>query len=439
METIKDRNKNLLHQFAEAVGMKSISKFGTATKISRSDKYQLKIVGRWISIKTEAKESPKDKLERIGDRTNIDDYGFDELLEKAEEYTYNHYRGILSGSIETHNCNILKVTCPNCKGSGICPECVGEKRTTCPICNGDGHCINCGGSGKVNCTVCGGDGLCTECGGDGEGYCFECEGEGEVDCNSCNGFGLYTLRSGRQVTCRDCHGSGKIICPHCHGGNRTFPCDNCGGSGECPQCDGRGDFYCRQCDHHHNGKCNECHGSGFVTCHECSGNGKCYKCEGSTTVKCPRCNGTGKYQSFIEYNIKLTDDKWEYDDKILDKNISDFKGKIIKDLLLRYNNNYSEAFNKAIYERLDLMGVEVNGNIRSLIERIKKSFKKDEQLLDLTFELQKTDVVFVEYLFNNKSYSFYIAGFNNELVYDELPSLSQRTLTKIKNIFNRKK
>ena len=139
----------------------------------------------------------------------------------------------------------------------------------------------------------------------------------------------------------------------------------------------------------------------------------------------------------------MTDDKWEYDDKILDKNISDFKGKIIKDLLLRYNNNkrtnYSEDFNKAIYERLDLMGVEVNGNIRSLIERIKKSFKKDEQLLDLTFELQKTDVVFVEYLFNNKSYSFYIAGFNNELVYDELPSLSQRTLTKIKNIFNRKK
>jgi len=51
---------------------------------------------------------------------------------------------------------LLPVTCPTCKGSGLCPRCgVGKVGplpkigNRCPTCGNKKVCITCGGKGKV--------------------------------------------------------------------------------------------------------------------------------------------------------------------------------------------------------------------------------------------------------------------------------------------------
>jgi hypothetical protein len=52
---------------------------------------------------------------------------------------------------------LLPVTCPTCKGSGLCPRCGGVGKVgplpkignRCPTCGNKKVCITCGGKGKV--------------------------------------------------------------------------------------------------------------------------------------------------------------------------------------------------------------------------------------------------------------------------------------------------
>ena len=91
--------------------------------------------------------------------------------------------------------------CPNCNGSGKCPQCQGEGRTRCTTCNGIGtlaaSCPNCRGSGRND------DGsICGVCAGTGQlaNTCPICNGAGNFQCIQCSGGGL----------CKDCLGTGQV-------------------------------------------------------------------------------------------------------------------------------------------------------------------------------------------------------------------------------------
>lgn len=109
--------------------------------------------------------------------------------------------------------------CPDCGGTGICPEC-GGGTLPCKMCGGSlwESCGVCGGSGRQSCPGCHGSGkdatsgeTCRHCGGAGGMSCEVCGGAGGKSCSICNGKGVVS---------DDC-----ILC---HGGKA---CTACGGTG----------------------------------------------------------------------------------------------------------------------------------------------------------------------------------------------------------------
>ncbi len=112
-----------------------------------------------------------------------------------------------------------KQPCPDCGGTGICPEC-GGGTLPCKMCGGSlwESCGVCGGSGRQSCPGCHGSGkdatsgeTCRHCGGAGGMSCEVCGGAGGKACSICNGKGVVS---------DDC-----ILC---HGGKA---CTACGGTG----------------------------------------------------------------------------------------------------------------------------------------------------------------------------------------------------------------
>lgn len=59
------------------------------------------------------------------------------MSNELDNYITGHYGEDQFGNVED---------CPECDGSGVCPECEGDTED-CTICDGDGNCPICGGSG----------------------------------------------------------------------------------------------------------------------------------------------------------------------------------------------------------------------------------------------------------------------------------------------------
>ncbi|GAB4453252.1 MAG: hypothetical protein OHK0029_05710 [Armatimonadaceae bacterium] len=107
------------------------------------------------------------------------------------------------------------------------------------------NCSTCGGSRTVEHPECRGTGKCAEC--DGERHlkdkCPGCQGVGKARCNFCSGSGF---QEAMQRPCPQCGGSGKSSCVFCDGsGHRK--CPKCSGTGKCSRCSGRGRFACPTC------------------------------------------------------------------------------------------------------------------------------------------------------------------------------------------------
>lgn len=108
-------------------------------------------------------------------------------------------------------------SCPDCGGTGICPEC-GGGTYPCKRCGGSlwEKCGVCGGSGRQTCPGCHGSGKdatsgesCRHCGGAGSITCEVCGGAGGKSCSICNGKGVIS------DDCILCHG--QKICTTCGG------------------------------------------------------------------------------------------------------------------------------------------------------------------------------------------------------------------------------
>lgn len=428
----------LLEVFAQAIELESISKYGKIINCSDPKEYLvLELNGTWFEITTKQGEISGSKLQKTTNRTSINEYTYDELLDHSIQDPEQEgivYKGHLEGTLETHDCETLKVKCDNCNGNGICPNCLGKKIISCPQCDGSGDCPNCNGTGKVDCTVCDGSGDCNCCGGDGEEYCSWCDGDGEVDCDSCSGTGEFTLRSGRVVPCRDCNGSGTVTCDNCDG-DGTVTCGACGGSGKCRRCDGRGDFYCREC-YHHNGKCIECRGKGTITCPECEGKGKCHKCKGTGIMNCPRCDGSGKYQTFTEFSIRSHNKNWHIEDKvkIYDHPLSEFTGKVLyDDVWDRFNQ--IDVHERNISQIIRLFSKEQTEQILRAFDQVQKTSDQTLRPYEFSAKIIVIEDRTIKYEFGEKYYYFHIVGDNHDIVYDQIPKWRSRVWEKLKNIF----
>lgn len=122
-------------------------------------------------------------------------------------------------TLEPEVSEVAKEPCPDCGGTGICPEC-GGGTLPCKRCGGSlwEKCGVCGGSGHQTCQGCHGSGKdatdgnnCRHCGGSGGYICELCGRTGGKSCSICNGKGVVS---------DDC-----ILC---HGGRS---CITCGGTG----------------------------------------------------------------------------------------------------------------------------------------------------------------------------------------------------------------
>lgn len=433
---INDKQK-LLKCFASGLEVDAISKYGRIKSVERPKRrLVIDFSGTWFEISVKPDEASGALLQCKTNRKDVNEYPYEELLEHAIEVKGEDgvYTGLLEGTIETHDCDTLKVKCDHCKGNGVCPECLGKKIITCPQCEGDGDCPNCHGTGKVDCYVCDGTGNCSSCGGDGEEWCDCCGGDGEVDCDSCF-HGEYYTKSGRYVKCRDCGGTGKVTCDNCDG-DGTVTCCVCHGSGRCRRCDGRGDFYCRECDHH-NGKCKMCHGKGEIKCPECKGMGKCYKCKGTGIINCPRCDGTGKYQTFKSFTITShKKDKHIIDNVTLyTHSLSEFAGRDVYDGVVEKYSQLNEC--KTDFSKINQ--VLDSANVNKIIEKFEK-FKLQNNKSTLrpyvfSVKVAIIDDYKVSYEFGDENYYFHIVGKDFDVVYDKIPSWRKRTWNKIKNWF----
>ena len=84
---------------------------------------------------------------------------------------------------------------------------------------------------NVTCPACKGSGMCRKC--KGSGLCRRCVGSGK--CPKCGSVGRRTGLFGKEKECGSCRGSG--MCKECGGAKE---CPECGGGKVCPQCGGRG-------------------------------------------------------------------------------------------------------------------------------------------------------------------------------------------------------
>lgn len=166
----------------------------------------------------------------------------------------------------------IKVTCPDCGGDKLCPNCHGSG-TGCKTCNGTGQYI---------CSICGGSGTCEIC--NGSGNCYSCNGTGYKKCLYCNG----------DKSCHVCDGRGVI-----YSSGSSQKCSTCNGNGKCTYCGATGKEDCSICGIYEKGKCKYCHGNGACstcngnsTCRNCGGDGHCTTCN-NRDGKCVKCQGKG--------------------------------------------------------------------------------------------------------------------------------------------------
>ena len=345
---------------------------------------------------------------------------------------------VIPHSIETHTCNPEK-NCPACGGTGICPDCYGERYVVCDVCGGYKECVSCNGSGMYPCHSCDETGTCSCCDGDGREDCDNCDGDGlvwePVECYECNGTGEFKLRNGRYVTCKACNGKGthhykKEECEEC-GGYGQVTCSKCNGEGKCHRCSGEGHVECRACKG--SGICGKCRGKGTIRCRACNASGRCPRCKGTGKVICDKCNGTGFYQSFniIELSNSNTTKHILKDKKSEVLSAENCVKRIV------YNETpYTIDFSTAIIHDTDLKNILCNKS--SFMIKIKQYKDKliDEHLdangkpkppynkyIETQITIEISSVIKLHISYSNAEFIFYIIGEDKDVYCNNKPSL----------------
>lgn len=430
-----------------------LSNAAVITKIKHYYLAGVELKYKTYSIGIKKKETKGNTLVKDASRPAGIECRCDKLIEESDCLTKEKdttiYRGILYGSIRTYECS-KDMDCPDCKGTGTCSICNGEKEIICSECDGNKECSTCAGTGYVKCPDCDGTGTieCDNCNGTGSIECNNCNGTGKVDCWICNGsgecpdcYGLGGFANGADwIPCKTCHGTGE--CNRCHG-RGDFYCQECDGDGEfeCQECDGDGDFECHNCNRDcevicpicdGSRECVECNGTGIVGCPECDSTGNCINCNGTGKVVCSRCDGTGYYQTYMTYEIRENEKSYSYAPVI---NMNDY-GKYLEGVVV-----YDDIFFKSDSGEIIIDDVE---KVISFFDANKEDFNKWISKINVgnidmikAMENKATITCFpvteVTYKLENEPYTFYVMGTNNVIAYYKLPP---KLKTIKKGIFN---
>ena len=300
---------------------------------------------------------PPRKYHKLSDFDSWDIYH--EEISNFENSTTNYYVEGSQYVADCHHCDA--------RGWMTCNTCHGNETITCPVCRGsrEVHCNSCGGHGKKTCRNCNGTGKTTELvpvtRQVRRGHVLADESRNEVV----------------TVTCKNCHGSGRI-------------------------------------------RCNTCRGTGKVTCDRCDGRGHitCPTCKGSGRITCPLCKGETQLMHYFYIKRELA-----YTDKqpcIIHGNISESFPEFMEE--------YSNYESKIVYsKKADIInkGQLAKGNhLNTYINQLLKEAKDDETSL-IRMQFQQLDVYCIDtwelrYQLNGKEYIMAFTGSE----YTVIPGLS---------------
>ena len=243
-----------------------------------------------------------------------------------------------------------------------------------------------------------------------------------------NGESFEVTGSHHVERCGRCDGSGKVSCPSC-GGSGDQPCSTCSGKGQIKKTrqeyrhtadkvysDGHREPVYNYVDVTYYEKCSNCHGSGRVNCYNCGGDGK---------VTCPVCEGYGKnvhcyeieqklgnkissdyfFDANVEKVAELVDTVKLYDKWVVKKadfmnvDCADFFGS--KLLSLRQKSIAGASFTEES---------ELASALDSFIGEHKEMTGSTCHMLFQLAEIYRTDVWWVQYTYNGRTYDGCIAA-----------------------------
>lgn len=461
LESIRSTTNNNCAQLVDAISSVvdcNLGKSSTVVSIFHRYEYKANVSHKASDICLDKKEVPGKTLEKKDEPTELHLFTYERLKKTAIAEGNRTYRGKLYGTIELCSCD-KKANCTECEGTGICSSCEGEKQIECPVCEGDKECISCNGTGIYTCTNCEGSGVCPECDngwytcddcyGDGTISCPDCNGSGnfiDTTCNKCDGSGYYDYWNNKQcracggtgryvVECRRCKGHGTTKCDSCDG-DGGWDCKKCHGSGKCSHCHGDGGFTCKACDG--SGTCGKCKGKGKIWCPACHGKGKCFDCKGEKLVTCPRCNGLGEYQTYTEYSLSDLEFNREYCSLSIDKDdIQHITGDLVyKDYIYEFFAGQKKLFDDQTIlkhvadNRIDVVKKWISLKDESFFVQV----RLEKDYIKTSVELVKIPVTIILLRCNSENYPIWIVGNNKVIFYDQLPSFTDRLLSRFKKI-----
>ena len=228
--------------------------------------------------------------------------------------------------------------------------------------------------------------------------------------------------------CSRCGGSGKVNCPDC-GGSGDQPCSTCNGNGQIKKTrqeqrhtadkvysDGHREAVYNYVDVTYYEKCSNCGGSGRVNCYKCGGDGK---------VTCSVCEGYGRNVHCYAIDQKL-ENKLSAD-YFFDANVQKVAELVDK----------IKFYDKKVWKKADFMGSERGEYFGSKLFSLRRNalsedcFTEEDELASalgsfigehagvtgsschMLFQLAeicRTDVWWVEYTYNGRSYDGCIAA-----------------------------
>lgn len=289
------------------------------------------------------------------------------------------------------------------------------------------ECSTCNGKGEVFCSACGGMGwkTCAYCGGKGDVKCKNCDGRGEEECGRCGGSGQ--IEEGKDIldrpilkNCSKCGGRGWIPCKYCVNGYQR--CAACGGKGEI--------------------RCEVCRGKGMVICKRCEGRGRVVKYLYFDDIFTPITNvkiinhldlpeeiisGKSAHIYYIKKEplkeaIKGDKKKSEIiDDFLVKKAIEEQEGDIIFEITQeRIPENILETSTHIDVKRAVSHLISSSKEIREM-GFIDKNYKIVKQKLTI----KQINVLRVNYKYLDKTYSLWLYGKENELLFAPLSPISE--------------
>ena len=218
--------------------------------------------------------------------------------------------------------------------------------------------------------------------------CHRCRGSGGVTCRDCNGKGWSR--------CLNCHGDGWLASDHGGGGGGGGGAGGSGGGHGGGGGGGHGRERCFYCQHSK-------HGHGQQDCSKCQTKGK---------VNCATCEGHGQIRCYIQLSITW---KVHTAEHIVEK--LNLPTELIRDV------SGQVAYEEEAPSILPLTVVSdaaIKDASSSLVNKHVNTFS-DQRIVRQRHQVRVVPVTHVLYEWNNKTFSFYVYGYENKVFLRKYP------------------